>query len=99
MTELPPALLEQLLHKYPWLLALLSAIGTARIFLKPIGNWLKGLITRAAEKAIGTPTAWDDHWIEELTGWPIYRAFVFLLDLFVSVKLPVREDLFKQNPK
>lgn len=80
------------------LLTLVACVGTARLLMKPIGAWLKALITRAAEKASTSLDPDDDTLIEDLLETRGYRTFAFLLDLFASVKLPAREDLFKPKP-
>lgn len=98
MNDLQP-ILDLLIKQWPWLIKLASGIGFARLAIKPIGAWLKDLITRAANNAISSSDTLDDHWIELLLACRPWRIFVFLLDLFASVKLPVAEDLFsKQTP-
>lgn len=77
------------------LLTLVACIGTARLLMKPIGSWLKSLITRAAEKASLSLDPDDETIIEDILTTRGYRAIAFLLDLFASVKLPAKEDLFK----
>lgn len=80
------------------LLTLVACMGTARLLLKPAGAWLKGIITRAAEKASLSLDPDDDTIIEDILETRGYRVIAFLLDLFASVKLPAKEDLFKPNP-
>lgn len=77
------------------LLAVVATIGTLRLLLKPAGLWLKGVITRAVEKASLSLDPDDDTVIEDILETRTYRVAAFLLDLFTSVKLPAREDLFQ----
>lgn len=80
-------------------LSVLTTIGILRLFIKPVGQWLKGLITRAAEQASLSLDPDDDTIIERALRSPFYRLFAFLLDLFASVKLPAAEELFQtKNP-
>ncbi len=95
MDNVPPILLDQLVHKYPWLLALLSFIGTARVIAKPGSLWIKSLITWAYERTITTSSTIDDHWIERMVEMPAYIWFAWLIDFLCSVKLPLAGDLFK----
>lgn len=92
-------MIDQLLNLLPseWrplALSLVATIGVLRIFIKPIGAWLKALITRAAERASESLDPDDDTIIETILGSAAYRVFAFLLDLFASVKLPARRELF-----
>ncbi len=79
MTELAPildAILERLPALGPWIIKLATFVGFARLVIKPIGNWLKDLITRAANNAIASSDTLDDHWIEnhaQLAGLPFLR--------------------------
>lgn len=79
----------------PAIMYALAWMGALRLLIKPLGNWLKGLITAAAEKASMSIDQSDDTIIERILSAPAYRIFAFLLDLFASVKLPAAEDLFK----
>lgn len=97
MSELAP-ILDTLTAQFPWLVKLAAFIGFARLLIKPIGLGLRGLITRAYERAITTSDTNDDHWLESLIQSRPYAIFAFLLDLFASVKLPLAEDLWKPNP-
>lgn len=78
----------------PLALSLIATIGLLRLLIKPFGAWLKAVITRAAEKASESLDPDDDTIIETILGSTAYRLFAFLLDLFASVKLPARQDLF-----
>lgn len=82
----------------PVVMYALAWIGALRLLIKPLGNWLKGVITAAAERASLTLDREDDTVIEYILRARSYRIFAFLLDLFASVKLPAAEDLFKPNP-
>ncbi len=93
MTDLQP-ILDLAAAQWPWLSKVLLAIGGARLVVKPGGAWLKDLITAAAERASITIDPEDDTWIEALLRTRAYRVIAFLLDLFVSVKLPAAGDLF-----
>lgn len=79
-------------------LSFIATIGVLRLFIKPVGEWLKGIITRAAEKASTSLDPDDDTVIEDILETRGYRVIAFLLDLFASVKLPARRDLFQPNP-
>lgn len=78
----------------PLALSLVATIGVLRLLVKPIGAWLKAIITRAAEKASESLDPDDDTIIERILDTAAYRLFAFLLDLFASVKLPSRQELF-----
>lgn len=97
MSELAP-LLDAAAAQWPWVSKILVAIGGARLLIKPFGQWLKELITRAAERASFSLDVEDDTVVEAILRARAYRVFAFLLDLFASVKLPAAEDLFKPNP-
>jgi hypothetical protein len=97
VNELAP-LLDLLTAQFPGLVKLATAIGFARLLIKPVGQWLKGLITAAAERASLSLDREDDTIIESILHSRAYRLFAFLLDLFASVKLPAAEDLFKPKP-
>jgi hypothetical protein len=97
MSDLQP-ILDLAASQWPWLSKVLIAIGGARLVIKPGGQWLKGFITSAAERASVTLDPEDDTWIESLLRTRAYRVTAFLLDLFVSVKLPAAGDLFASKP-
>lgn len=82
----------------PAIMYALAWVGALRMLVKPLGNWLKGLITSAAERASLSLDREDDTVIEHILRARSYRLFAFLLDLFASVKLPAAEDLFKPKP-
>jgi len=82
----------------PALTSLCTFVGACRFFVKPFGNWLKAVSTRAAERASLSLDREDDTVIESILRTRAYRIFAFLLDLFASVKLPAAEDLFQPKP-
>lgn len=97
MPEFQP-LLDLAVAKWPALTRALAVIGALRLLIKPLGGWLKSLVTRAAERASLSLDPEDDTIIERVLRSRAYRLAAFLLDLFASVKLPVAEDLFKPQP-
>lgn len=82
----------------PHVLFGLAVIGALRLLVKPVGLWLKGVITAAAEKASLSLDPDDDTIIERILHHRAYRIAAFLLDLFASVKLPAAADLFQPKP-
>lgn len=71
-----------------------SLVGVFRLCLKPVSNWVKDFITTAAERASLSADPDDDTWVEALLRARSYKVAAFLLDLFVSVKLPSAGELF-----
>lgn len=97
MIEAAP-LTDLLAAQWPWVSKVAMTIGLLRLAIKPLGQWLKGIITAAAERASLSLDPDDDTVIEHIVRSRAYRIFAFLLDLFASVKLPAREDLFQPQP-
>jgi hypothetical protein len=94
MTEAQP-IIDALIAHFPWIVKLATAMGFARLVVKPGALWLKSAITWLYERTITTSDTIDDHWLEKMVELPLYRWIAWLLDFLCSVKLPLAEDLFK----
>lgn len=73
--------LEKLVLEYPWLAGFIFAVGTFRIFFKPVMSALEAAIAE-------TPTKVDDEWLAKLKSSKVYTMLVWLVDYLASVKLP-----------
>jgi hypothetical protein len=87
MEQIQP-LIDLLSAKYGWLAAVLSAMGTARVFAKPFSLALQSLLGRVFRFVHDTEEAEDDEFIAAMLRKPWYRAIVFVVDYLTSVKLP-----------
>jgi hypothetical protein len=74
-------ILGPLLEKYPFIFATLAAVGAFRLFFKPLMSGIEAAVKE-------TPSTKDDEILGKVQGNVFYKAFVFLVDLFGSIKLP-----------
>lgn len=67
--------------QYPKLASVLIAIGTFRIFFKPIFS--------AIEKAVAdSPSKKDDAILEDVKTSRVFKGFMWTLDFLFSIKVP-----------
>ena len=67
--------------KYPVTVAIVSAIGMARLFMKPVFTFLHAIVDI-------TPSKKDNELLGKAEASQAYKVITFVLDLFASVKLP-----------
>lgn len=67
--------------KYPWLMAGLIVMASLRIVFKPMVSLAEGVVNI-------TPSDADNKWLESLKKNKFYKAFVWGVDFFASLKLP-----------
>ena len=84
---------EMLIGKFGSFAQIISAVavgvGTFRLFFKPL--------MEAAEKIIlATPSKSDDEALDVVKKSLLYRAFIFLTDFLLSIKVPVVEKVVKR---
>ncbi len=73
-----------------WFIALSAAVGMLRLFFKPIMECVEKIVSETITKR-------DDLVLEQLKGNAVYKSFVFLMDLILSVKIPVIKVAVKKN--
>jgi hypothetical protein len=73
--------LIELLMQYPQVMKVVVVVGTLRLIVKPI-------VAAAEQIVASTPSQKDDEFMAKLKANPVYKAFVFVIDWFGSVKLP-----------
>lgn len=87
MNEIQP-LIDALQDKLPWLAALTSFMGLARLLAKPISALVQSFFSKLVLFIQGTPETDDDAWLERVLGSKPYRFFAFVVDWVLSIKLP-----------
>ncbi len=66
--------------KYGWLIAVVLAIGTARLIVKPLMTFLHAVAAATASKK-------DDALLEKVERSKAYTTFLFVLDWVASIKV------------
>lgn len=69
------------LSKYPMLLQVIIAMGTARMIFKPLMVFIQEVVNV-------TPSTKDNEFFEAMKANAIYKAIAFMLDYVGSIKLP-----------
>jgi hypothetical protein len=77
-------LLQPLLAKYPVIVTVLLAVGTLRLFFKPIMSGIEVAVSQSESKK-------DDEILGKVKSNVFYRGLVWLVDLLGSIKLPVKK--------
>lgn len=94
MNEIQP-LIDALQARLPWIAALTSFMGLARLLAKPISALVQSFFSKLLLYVQGTPEKDDDLWVEKILASKLYRAFAFLVDWVLSVKLPTSASVQK----
>lgn len=68
-------------QQYPIIASILAIVATLRLVMKPV-------MTAIHEIVLVTNTKKDDEILGKVESNKIWKAFVFLVDWFASVKLP-----------
>jgi len=87
MNDIQP-LIDALQDKLPWLAALTSFMGLARLLAKPISALVQSFFSKLVMFIQGTPETDDDAWLERVLASKPYRFFSFVVDWVLSIKLP-----------
>jgi hypothetical protein len=77
------SLFVSLAQKYPVLASVIAVMGTARLVMKPIVSCIKALVEL-------TPSKSDDEKVAQVEASKPYKAVIFVLDYFLSVK-PIKK--------
>lgn len=77
--------IEQYSAEYPVLASIVFVLGTFRLFLKPVMEIVKNIISL-------TPSPKDDELLAKILDHKAYKAFAFFVDWIASVKLPKKEE-------
>lgn len=94
MNDIQP-LIDALQDKLPWLAALTSFMGLARLLAKPISALVQSFFSKLVLFIQGTPETDDDAWLERVLASKPYRFFSFVVDWVLSIKLPSSESVRK----
>lgn len=95
MTPELQGLLDQITKALPWLPTVLMWIGGIRLVMKPVNGWAQAKLQRAIDRAKETEDPGDDRIMQRILDSAAYRTLAFLLDMFVSIKLPAASVLKK----
>lgn len=98
MQDIQP-IIDALQDKLPWLAALTTAMGILRLASKPVSSLLQSFFTKLLLYVQGTPQTDDDAWVENILASKGYRAFAFIVDWILSIKLPTSDSVKKVNEK
>ena len=72
--------LQGLIEKYPVAMTIISIMGMARLIIKPTMVYLH-------EVVLVTETKKDDEMLAKVEGSKAYKAILFVLDWFTSIKV------------
>ncbi len=72
--------LQGLIEKYPVAMTIISIMGMARLIIKPTMVYLH-------EVVLVTETKKDDEMLAKVEGSKVYKAILFVLDWFTSIKV------------
>lgn len=72
--------LGNLVAKYPWLALVISILGGARLWLKPLFSFLHAFVQ-------STPTTKDDEWLAKAETSKVFKAVNWVADYVFSIKL------------
>lgn len=75
------ALILEFVAKYPAIGAILVVVGGLRVVFKPIMTAIHAIVD-------ATPSPSDNAVLAKVEASPIYKGFVFVVDLLASIKLP-----------
>ncbi len=78
-------LLVQYAQQYPWLFTLLLVMASLRLFFKPLMEIFKGVVEL-------TPSQKDNEFYNKMLEHKVYKAIVFVIDWFASIKLPKKPE-------
>lgn len=87
MNEIQP-LIDALQAKLPWVAAITSVMGLARLLAKPLSALVQSFFSKLVLFIQGTPETDDDAWLEKVLASKAYRFFAFVVDWVLSIKLP-----------
>jgi len=73
--------LIDLVTKFPVLASIVAVIGILRIVVKPVMSAARSIVD-------ATPSQKDNEFLDKLEGHKIYKAFIYVVDWFSSIKLP-----------
>jgi len=80
MEEFLVSFIAEMAIKFPWVVAILSAMGFLRLIFKPTLAYARTIV-------MATKTKSDDLVLDKIEESKITKAIVFLLDLFASIKV------------
>lgn len=87
MDDLQP-ITDLLTKKWPWLSAALVSMATFRLAVKVFSGHIQAFLTRLLSKVAESQDTDDDALVAKLLTHKGYRFLAFLIDLFLSIKLP-----------
>jgi hypothetical protein len=73
-------IISGLVSKAPWLVTILTLVGTLRVINKPLFALLRAF-------ASSTPSMKDDEFINAAEQSKMYKSFIFFIDWFGSIKV------------
>lgn len=94
MNDIQP-IIDALQAKLPWLAALTTAMGLLRLVAKPLSALVQSFFTKLLLYVQGTPETDDNAWVEKILASKSYRAFAFVVDWVLSIKLPTSASVQK----
>lgn len=68
-----------------WLLTIVAFIGSFRLIFKPIVSGIRVIVD-------ATPTQTDNEFLDKVLSSKWYGLFQYLLDWFISIKLPKKTE-------
>ncbi len=80
-------LILELSTKYPSLATVIMVVGTLRLLVKPLMSFLREFVQI-------TPTHTDNAWLKRLEESKWWKAALYFLDWFGSIKLQKKPKLF-----
>jgi hypothetical protein len=92
-------LVDALSGKFGKLPAIMAWIGSSKVVVMPLANWLQAKITEALMDVAKSPEKDDDLLVESVLSNRAYRLFAFMLKWLTSFKLPSMESWQVIKPK
>lgn len=77
-------LISAYIGDYGWAVQIVSVVGTLRLFFKPIVAAIESAVAASESKN-------DDIVLGKVKQNSIYKAFIFVLDLVGSIKVPKKK--------
>lgn len=82
-----------------WVTAVIAWMGALRLPMKIVSAWLQSTMTKALAYVLATPETDDDAFVVRVLQSKTYRFIVFLLDMFLSLKMPTVQGFNEMKEK
>jgi hypothetical protein len=81
--------MEQYAEKFPWLSTIVSVVGLVRVVIKPL---MSAMVTINADLKKQGHEVNPLQKLEDVSHNKIYKSVAYVMDWFLSIKLPKKEE-------